>query len=104
MPESAMPRSGCTPSTFLNDGVDMRDETLQIRKLWLGKLLKRSGDCILLNDHEEADAVGPLLFEHACKWAWRGSSRSIGTAPIKPTLRRIGSRSKTHIVLPYERG
>jgi bifunctional non-homologous end joining protein LigD len=79
---------------LMDDGVDMRDETLQIRKLWLGKLLKRSGDCILLNDHE-ADAVGPRLFEHACKWAWRGSSRSSGTAPIKPTHGRIGSTSKT---------
>src|SRR5947208_15837609 len=33
-----------------DDGVDMRDETLQIRKLWLGKLLKRSADGILYND------------------------------------------------------
>jgi bifunctional non-homologous end joining protein LigD len=29
-----------------DDGVDMREETLQLRKLWLGKLLKRSGDGI----------------------------------------------------------
>jgi ATP-dependent DNA ligase len=31
------------------DSVDMRDETLQIRKLWLRKLLKRSVDGIHLN-------------------------------------------------------
>jgi opacity protein-like surface antigen len=30
-----------------DDGVDTRDETLQLRKLWLGKLLKRSGAGIL---------------------------------------------------------
>jgi ATP-dependent DNA ligase len=29
---------------LMDVGVDMRDQTLQIRKLWLGKLLKRSGD------------------------------------------------------------
>jgi hypothetical protein len=29
---------------------DLRDETLQIRKLRLGKLLKRSGEGILFND------------------------------------------------------
>jgi bifunctional non-homologous end joining protein LigD len=49
----------------------MRDETLQIRKLWLGQLLKRSGDGILLNEHE-AGAIGPLLFEHACKMELEG--------------------------------
>src|SRR5947208_6771946 len=48
-----------------DDGVDMRDETLQIRKLWLGKLLKRSGDGIIYN-HRDAGAIGPRLFEQAC--------------------------------------
>ncbi|MFL6815952.1 MAG: DNA ligase, partial [Bradyrhizobium sp.] len=48
-----------------DDGVDMRDETLQIRKLWLGKLLKRSGNGIIYNDHD-AGAIGPRLFEQAC--------------------------------------
>jgi hypothetical protein len=33
----------------------MREEKLQIRKLWLGKLLKRSGDGIILNEHEAGD-------------------------------------------------
>src|SRR5215213_3891419 len=43
-----------------NDGVDMRDETLQIRKLWLGKLLKRSADGIIMNDHHhDAGAIEP---------------------------------------------
>jgi len=42
-----------------DDGVDMRDETLQIRKLWLGKLLKRASDGILLNEHE-AGAIGAV--------------------------------------------
>jgi bifunctional non-homologous end joining protein LigD len=49
----------------------MRDETLQIRKLWLGKLLKRSVDGIIYNDHE-AGAIGPRLFEQACKLGLEG--------------------------------
>jgi bifunctional non-homologous end joining protein LigD len=53
-----------------DDGVDMRDETLQIRKLWLGKLLKRS-DGIILNEHE-AGAIGPALFKQACKMGLEG--------------------------------
>src|SRR2546421_10624395 len=48
-----------------DDAVDMRDETLQIRKLWLGKLLKRSTDGIIYNDHD-VGAIGPRLFEQAC--------------------------------------
>jgi bifunctional non-homologous end joining protein LigD len=44
---------------------DMRDETLQIRKLRLGKLLKRSGEGIL-NDNR------PRLFEEACKMGLEG--------------------------------
>ena len=51
-----------------DDGVDMRDETLQIRKLWLGKLLKRSGDGIIYI----AGAIGPRLFEQACLLALEG--------------------------------
>src|SRR5205823_6351694 len=54
-----------------DDGFDMRDETLQIRKLWLGKLLKRSGEGIIYNDHE-AGAIGPRLFEQACLLALEG--------------------------------
>src|SRR2546421_1779838 len=55
----------CAFDLLVDDGVDMRDETLQIRKLWLGKLLKRSGDGIIYNDHD-VGAIGPRLFEHAC--------------------------------------
>jgi bifunctional non-homologous end joining protein LigD len=54
-----------------DDGVDVRDETLHIRKLWLGKLLKRSTDGILYNEHE-AGAIGPRLFEQACKMGLEG--------------------------------
>jgi bifunctional non-homologous end joining protein LigD len=56
---------------LMDDGVDMRDETLHVRKLWLGKLLKRSGDGIIYNDHE-AGAIGPRLFEQACKMGLEG--------------------------------
>jgi bifunctional non-homologous end joining protein LigD len=58
-----------------DDGVDMRDETLRIRKLWLDKLLKRSRDGILYNE-DEAGAIGPRLFEQACKMGLGGSCRS----------------------------
>jgi bifunctional non-homologous end joining protein LigD len=50
---------------LMDDGVDMRGETLQIRKLWLGKLLKRSTDGIIYNDHDTG-AIGPRLFQQAC--------------------------------------
>ena len=54
-------------------GVDMRDETLQIRKLWLGKLLKRSTDGILYNEHHhDSGAIGPRLFKQACKMGLEG--------------------------------
>jgi bifunctional non-homologous end joining protein LigD len=56
---------------LVDDGVDMRDETLQIRKLWLSKLLKRSGDGIIYNDHD-VGAIGPRLFEQACKMGLEG--------------------------------
>src|SRR3954465_14175999 len=54
-----------------DDGVDMRDETLQIRKLWLGKLLKRSSDDIIYNNHETA-GIGRRLFAQACKMGLEG--------------------------------
>jgi bifunctional non-homologous end joining protein LigD len=54
-----------------DDGVDMRDEMLHIRKLWLGKLLNRSGDGIIYNEHE-VGAIGPCLFEQACKMGLEG--------------------------------
>jgi bifunctional non-homologous end joining protein LigD len=54
-----------------DDGVDMGDEILRIRKLWLGKLLKRAGDGIIYNEHE-VGATGPRLFEQACKMGLEG--------------------------------
>jgi bifunctional non-homologous end joining protein LigD len=54
-----------------DDGVDMRGQPLHIRKLWLGKLLKRAGDGILLNEHK-AGEIGPRLFEQACKMGLEG--------------------------------
>src|SRR5437868_4653386 len=56
-----------------DDGVDMRDETLQICKLWLGNLLTRSTDGILHNDyHHDAGAIGPLLYRQACLMGLEG--------------------------------
>jgi len=54
-----------------DDGVDMRNETLQVRKLWLGKLLKRPADGIIYNNHE-AGAIGPRLFEQGCRMGLEG--------------------------------
>ena len=74
----------------MDDGVDMRDETLQIRKLWLGKLLKCRGDSILLNDHEAA-AIGPRLFEQACKMGLEGIFEASG--PHLPWRQRVLPKS-----------
>jgi hypothetical protein len=63
------------------------------RKLLLGKLLKRSGDGLLTTMRPERS--GPRLFEQACKMGWKGWFRSIGSAPVEPADRCIGSRSKT---------
>jgi len=56
---------------LMDDGADMRDEPLQVRKLWLSKLLKRSTEGILHNDPEEGP-IGPRLFEQACKMGLEG--------------------------------
>ena len=78
-----------------DDGVDMRDETLQICKLWLGNLLTRSTDGILHNDyHHDAGAIGPLLIRQACLMGLEGSCRSIGTVRIRQVNRGTGSRSR----------
>src|SRR3954464_8112550 len=42
---------------LINEGIDMRDETLHVRKRWLGKLLKRSAGGIIFNEHETG-AIG----------------------------------------------
>jgi bifunctional non-homologous end joining protein LigD len=50
-----------------------RDETLQIRKLWLDKLLKRSADRIIHNYyHHDPGAIGPLLLRQACLMGLEG--------------------------------
>jgi bifunctional non-homologous end joining protein LigD len=74
-----------------DDGVDIRYETLQVRKLWLGKLLKRSSGGILLNDHE-AGEIGPALFRQACKMGLEGivskrRDRSYKAGPCKDWIK-----------------
>jgi ATP-dependent DNA ligase len=66
-----------------DDGVDMRDETLAIRKLWLGKLLKPAGDGIILNEHESGE-IGPALFEQACKMGLEGIVSKRRESAYKP--------------------
>jgi hypothetical protein len=59
-----------------------------------GKLLKRSVTAFsttIMRPARSALAYSDKL----ARWAWRGSFQSIGTAPINPAYRRIGSRSKT---------
>ena len=69
-----------------DDGADMRGQPLHIRKQWLGKLLKRSGDGILYNDHE-AGAIGPRLFERACKMGLEGiGSKLVPVRSFHPLL------------------
>jgi bifunctional non-homologous end joining protein LigD len=76
-----------------DDGVDMRDETLQIRKLWLGKLLKRSTGAIILNEHE-AGEIGPALFRQACKMGLGGIVSKHRESSYRSGHARTGSRSK----------
>ncbi|MFL6812637.1 MAG: hypothetical protein ACJ8EK_01210 [Bradyrhizobium sp.] len=73
-----------------DDGVDMRDETLQLRKLWLGKLFKRSGAGIIYNAYD-AGAIGPRLFEHACLLGLEGivSKHRDGAYKAGPSPQRI---------------
>jgi bifunctional non-homologous end joining protein LigD len=63
---------------------------LHVRKLWLGKLLKRSNDAILYNDHE-AGAIGPRLFEQASKMGEgivsKHSERSYKAGPCKDWIK-----------------
>src|SRR4051794_38028636 len=48
-------------------------EAKTIRKLWLARLLKRSSDGIIQNDHHhDAGAIGPLLFRQACLMGLEG--------------------------------
>jgi ATP-dependent DNA ligase len=79
-----------------DDGGDMCDETLQIRKLWLGKLLKRSIDGVIYNDHDTG-AIGPRLFEQACKMGLEGivskhRERSYKAGPSRHWIKVIRNR------------
>jgi bifunctional non-homologous end joining protein LigD len=75
----------------------MRDETLQIRKLWLGKLLKRSTDGIIYNDHD-AGAIGPRLFEQACLLGLEGlgSKRRDSRYRSGPSRSWIKNKNRRH--------
>ena len=70
-------------------GVDMREETLLIRKLWLGKLLKRATDGIMLNEHE-AGEIGPALFQQACKMGLEGIVSKRSDRPCKAGHSPVG--------------
>src|SRR5256714_2290860 len=79
-----------------DDGVDMRDETLQIRKLWLSRLLKRSEDGIIYNDHDTG-AISPRLFEHACLLGLEGivSKRRDSTYKAGPSKHWMKGKNPT---------
>ena len=79
----------------------MCDETLQIRKLWLGKLLKRSGDGIIYNAHD-AGAIGPLLFRQTCLMGREGivskhRERDYKAGPCKDWNKVKNSKSPTMV-------
>jgi len=80
---------------LVDDGVDMRDETLQIRKLWLGKLLKRSGDGIIYNDHD-VGAIGPRV--KASEQHLQGRSVAALDQGQKPEVARNASRQRRRLV------
>jgi len=67
----------CDASVFLYafdlielNGDDLRREPLEIRKVALGRLLRRSARGVQLNEHLEAE--GPVVFEHACRMGLEG--------------------------------
>jgi hypothetical protein len=82
--------------------VDMRDETLQVRKLWLRKLLNRSSDGIIYNDHE-AGAIGPRpSIRPASDAAIRSPSAPIAGRIMSDCLNDQGRRSPARLQLGAE--
>lgn len=53
------------------DGDDLRSQPLEVRKAKLLKLLVRSDDGIILNEHMDGE-LGSVMFKHACRLGLEG--------------------------------
>jgi bifunctional non-homologous end joining protein LigD len=53
------------------DGVDLRQEPLELRKATLASLLRKGGPGVRLNEHLEHED-GEVVFRHACKMGLEG--------------------------------
>jgi ATP-dependent DNA ligase len=63
------------------DGVDLRDDPLEARKLMLARLVRGNAGHILLNEHIAED--GPRVFEHACRLGAEGIVSKRLNAPYR---------------------
>ena len=63
------------------DGIDLRSETWERRKIALAKLLRRSLDGIQLIEH--MDEPGDVVFAHACRLGLEGIVSKRRDAPYR---------------------
>jgi bifunctional non-homologous end joining protein LigD len=74
------------------NGQDMRREPLEVRKATLASVLRSCRAGLQFNQHLEHP--GDIVFRHACKRAWRASSRSGWGRVTSAAGRATGSSSK----------
>jgi bifunctional non-homologous end joining protein LigD len=76
------------------NGADLRREPIEVRKATLASILRKSRPGVRLCEHLE-HPEGAVVFQHACRWGWRASSRSGWDHATGPGARRTGSSSRT---------
>jgi bifunctional non-homologous end joining protein LigD len=76
-----------------HDGDDLREQPLLARRKALARLLRRSQEGIVFNEHTEEE--GALVFDQPASSAPRASSRSASTRPIGPGRTPHGSKFAT---------
>jgi bifunctional non-homologous end joining protein LigD len=70
------------------DGEDLRSQPLDSRKVKLARVLRRSADGIVLNEHMDGE-LGAVMFKHACRMGLEGIVSKRRDKPYQP------GRSKT---------
>jgi bifunctional non-homologous end joining protein LigD len=70
------------------DGDDLRDQPLERRKVLLARVLRRSADGIVLNEHMDGE-LGVTMFKHVCRMGLEGVVSKRRDKPYQP------GRSKT---------
>jgi bifunctional non-homologous end joining protein LigD len=70
------------------DGEDLRNQPLERRKVMLARILRRSADGIILNEHMDGE-LGAAMFKHACRMGLEGIVSKRRDKPYQP------GRSKT---------